>query len=112
MKTIKSRKQDATAAERQKIQRQRNKGTEKEKIYKQKAKERQRIKRERDKGTKKEEERRYDDKVQKWITRNRICNLRYLISKPSPRIKRYFYCIYIGNNKFSDINGDCFFYWL
>jgi len=106
-KIIIPQKKDVSASNRQKLQRIRNKGTEKEKIYKQKANERQMLKRKRDKGTQKEEDRRYDDKVQKWTSRNYICDLRYLISKPPPRIKRHFACIYIGNNKFSDINGDC-----
>ena len=41
------------------------------------------------------------------LVRIPITKFRDLLSQPPPRKHRTFHCVYLGNNKFVDLNNEC-----
>jgi hypothetical protein len=66
---------------------------------------RKREKRKLDEGTNKETIRKKNDSYQHQLARRELHNIKDMLLKSPPRKVKLFDCVYIGDNKFADING-------
>ena len=64
-----------------------------------------REKRKLEEGTEKELTRKRNDSLDHRVARRTLTNIKTMLLKSPPRKSKFFNCVYIGNNKFADING-------